>query len=133
MPTHTALIFTVAAGLGVAFLFGLAAARMRLPPIVGYLLAGVAVGQFATGKLVDVSVIAQASELGVILLMFGVGMHFSLSDLGAVRRVVVPGALLQILVTGSVGTAMRSRLEPLRGAVRSSSASRSPSPARSCC
>lgn len=106
MPTHTALIFTVTAGLGVAFLFGLAAARLRLPPIVGYLLAGVAVGQFATGKLVDVGMIAQASELGVILLMFGVGMHFSIGDLGAVRRIVVPGALLQILVTGSVGTAI---------------------------
>ena len=106
MPTHTALILTIAAGLGVAFLFGLAAARLRLPPIVGYMLAGVAVGQFATGNMVDNGMIAQASELGVILLMFGVGMHFSLSDLAAVRRVVVPGALLQIVVTGSLGIAI---------------------------
>ncbi len=103
MPPHTALIVTVAASLGVAFLFGMVAARLRLPPIVGYLLAGVAVGPFAPGDAVDGGIVAQAAELGVILLMFGVGMHFSLGDLMAVRRVAIPGAVLQLLVTGSVG------------------------------
>ncbi len=104
MPPHTALIATVAASLGVAFVFGLAAARLKLPPIVGYLLAGIAVGPFTPGYVVDSGIITQAAELGVILLLFGVGLHFSFRDLMAVRRVVVPGALLQILFTGSVGT-----------------------------
>jgi CPA2 family monovalent cation:H+ antiporter-2 len=103
MPPHTALIVTVAASLGVAFLFGMVAARLRLPPIVGYLIAGIAVGPFTPGYVVDSGIIAQAAELGVILLMFGVGLHFSLADLMAVRRVAVPGALLQILLTGSIG------------------------------
>lgn len=106
MPQHTALIVTVAASLGVAFLFGMVAARLRLPPIVGYLIAGIAVGPFTPGYVVDGGIVAQAAELGVILLMFGVGLHFSLSDLIAVRRVAIPGALLQILITGSVGTAL---------------------------
>lgn len=103
MPPHPAVIATVATSLGIAFLFGLAAARLRLPPIVGYLLAGVAVGPFTPGYVVDSGIISQAAELGVILLMFGVGLHFSFRDLMAVRRVVVPGALLQMLFTGSVG------------------------------
>jgi len=106
MPSHTALIITVAAALGIAFLFGLAAARLRLPPIVGYLLAGIAVGPFTPGYVVDSGMISQAAEVGVILLMFGVGLHFSLGDLAAVRRVVVPGALLQSGITGSIATAM---------------------------
>ncbi|MCC7052721.1 MAG: cation:proton antiporter [Gemmatimonadaceae bacterium] len=106
MPAHPALIITVAASLGIAFVFGLVAARLRLPPIVGYLLAGIAVGPFTPGYVVNSGMISQAAELGVILLMFGVGLHFSFRDLMAVRRVVVPGALLQILVTGSIGTAI---------------------------
>ena len=104
MPPHTALIATVAASLGIAFLFGFAAARLKLPPIVGYLLAGIAVGPFAAGSVVDRDMISQAAELGVILLMFGVGLHFSFRDLMAVRRVVIPGALLQIAFTCGVGT-----------------------------
>lgn len=104
MTPHTALIATVAASLGIAFLFGFAAARLKLPPIVGYLLAGIAVGPFTPGYVVDSGMISQAAELGVILLMFGIGLHFTFRDLMAVRRVVVPGALLQILFTGSVGT-----------------------------
>ncbi len=98
------MIATVSVSLVIAFLFGLAAARLRLPPIVGYLLAGIAVGPFTPGVVVDSGMISQAAELGVILLMFGVGMHFSFRDLMAVRRVVVPGALLQIVFTCSVGT-----------------------------
>jgi len=104
MPPHSALIITIAASLGIAFLFGLAAARLRLPPIVGYLLAGIAVGPFTPGNLVDSGVIAQAAELGVILLMFGVGLHFSLGDLATVRRIVIPGAILNSLTVGTIGT-----------------------------
>ena len=106
MPAHTALIATVAIGLGVAFLFGLAAARFGLPPIVGYLIAGIAVGPFTPGYVVDSGLIPQGADIGVILLMFGVGMHFSFRDLMTVQRTVVPGALLQILITGSIGTAI---------------------------
>jgi CPA2 family monovalent cation:H+ antiporter-2 len=102
MPHNTALIVTVAAALGAAFVFGLAATRFRFPPIVGYLLAGVVVGPFTPGYVAD-SGLAQLSELGVILLMFGVGMHFSFRDLLAVRGVVVPGALVQTTVTTALG------------------------------
>ena len=104
MPSHQALIITVAASLGIALIFGLAAARLRLPPIVGYLLAGIAVGPFTPGYVVDSGIIAQAAELGVILLMFGVGLHFSLADLMAVRRVAVPGAFLNSIIVGTIGT-----------------------------
>ncbi|HYW50554.1 MAG TPA: cation:proton antiporter, partial [Gemmatimonadaceae bacterium] len=106
MPAHTALIATVAVSLGIAFLFGLAAARLHLPPIVGYLIAGIAVGPFTPGYVVDSGMISQAAEIGVILLMFGVGLHFSFCDLMSVQRIVVPGALLQLFVTGSLGTAI---------------------------
>ena len=106
MPPHSALIITVAACLGIAFLFGLAAARLRLPPIVGYLLAGIAVGPFTPGFVVDSGMISQAAELGVILLMFGVGLHFSLNDLAAVRRVVIPGAMLNSILIGGIGTSI---------------------------
>jgi CPA2 family monovalent cation:H+ antiporter-2 len=103
MPSHSALILTVAASIGIAFLFGLAAARLRLPPIVGYLLAGIVVGPFTPGYVVDSGMIAQAAELGVILLMFGVGLHFSLGDLSTVRRIVLPGALLNSAASAGVG------------------------------
>jgi CPA2 family monovalent cation:H+ antiporter-2 len=106
MPHDTALIATVAAGLGVAFVLGLLAVRLKLPPIVGYLLAGVAVGPFTPGFVADAGIAKQLAELGAILLMFGVGLHFSLRDLAAVRAVVVPGALLQTAITGTVGVAL---------------------------
>ena len=106
MPHDTLLIATVAAGLGVAFVLGLLAVRLKLPPIVGYLLAGVVVGPFTPGFVADAGLASQLAELGAILLMFGVGLHFSLRDLAAVQRVVVPGALLQTAITGSVGVAL---------------------------
>ena len=90
MPHQTELIATIAAGLGLAFLFGLLAVRLRLPPIVGYLLAGVAVGPHSPGFVADVSLAQQLAEIGVILLMFGVGIHFSLDDLMSVRRIALP-------------------------------------------
>jgi monovalent cation:H+ antiporter-2, CPA2 family len=104
MPHETALIATIAAGLGAAFVLGLVAARLRLPPVVGYLVAGIIVGPFSPGPAVDPSMASQLAELGVILLMFGVGLHFSVRDLLTVKSTVVPGALAQIAVTGTVGT-----------------------------
>src|SRR5215468_3176923 len=103
MPHNTALIATVAAALGVAFLLGLIATRFRFPPIVGYLVAGIVVGPFTPGY-VATSALSQLSEVGVILLMFGVGLHFSLGDLLAVRRTVIPGALAQTTATTVLGT-----------------------------
>ncbi|GJG85125.1 cation:proton antiport protein [Gemmatimonadetes bacterium T265] len=103
MPHETALLATIAAGLGLAFVFGLLATRLRLPPILGYLLAGVAVGPFTPGYVADAGLASQLAELGVILLMFGVGLHFSIADLLAVRRIAVPGALAQIAVATGLG------------------------------
>ena len=101
MPHDTALIATVAAGLGVAFVLGLLAARLRLPPIVGYLAAGVLVRPIAPGYLADGELGQQLAEVGVILLMFGVGLHFSLRDLAQLRR-VVPAAVAQTTITGAL-------------------------------
>src|SRR5215208_3799437 len=109
MPHETALIANIAAGLGLAFLFGLAAVRLRLPPILGYLIAGVAVGPFTPGFVADAGLASQLAEIGVILLMFGVGLHFSIADLLAVRRIAVPGAIAQIAVATGLG-AVVSRL-----------------------
>jgi len=106
MNHDTALIITVAASLGVAFVLGLLAVRLRLPPLVGYLVAGVVVGPFSPGFVADAALASQLAELGAILLMFGVGLHFSLRDLASVKHVVVPGALLQTAITGSVGAAL---------------------------
>ena len=103
MPHETALIATIAGGLALAFLLGLLAVRLRLPPILGYLLAGVAVGPFTPGFVADAGLAAQLAEIGVILLMFGVGLHFSISDLMAVRRIAVPGALAQIAAATGLG------------------------------
>ena len=103
MPHDSALIATVAVGIVVAFIFGVLAARIGMPPIVGYLLAGVAVGPFTPGYVANSGLASQLAELGVILLMFGVGLHFSLNDLIAVRRIVVPGALAQTTITTGVG------------------------------
>jgi CPA2 family monovalent cation:H+ antiporter-2 len=103
MPEHTELIATIAAGLGLAFLLGMVAVRLRLPPIVGYLLAGVAVGPHSPGFVADIGLAQQLAEIGVILLMFGVGIHFSLDDLLSVRRIALPGAAVQIAVATLLG------------------------------
>ena len=103
MPHDTELIGTVAFGLTAAFFGGLIALRLRLPPIVGYLLAGVAVGPFTPGFVADTHLAPQLAEIGVILLMFGVGLHFSLNDLLAVKNVAVPGAVGQIAVATLLG------------------------------
>jgi CPA2 family monovalent cation:H+ antiporter-2 len=103
MPHETVLVGTLAAGLGLAFVFGFAAARLRLPPLVGYLLAGVALSPFTPGPVGDTAMAGELAEIGVILLMFGVGLHFSFEDLLAVRRVAVPGAAAQIAVATALG------------------------------
>jgi CPA2 family monovalent cation:H+ antiporter-2 len=96
LPHHTPLIGTIVAGLVIAFALGALAHRLKLPPIAGYLLAGVVVGPFTPGFVADSGLAAELAEIGVILLMFGVGLHFSLKDLMSVRRIAVPGALVQI-------------------------------------
>ncbi|HKE45364.1 MAG TPA: YbaL family putative K(+) efflux transporter [Steroidobacteraceae bacterium] len=103
VPHHVPLIATIAVGLAVAFLLGFLASRLRLPPIIGYLLAGIVVGPFTPGFVADMNLAPQLAELGVILLMFGVGMHFSIADLLAVRRIALPGAIAQILVATVLG------------------------------
>ena len=96
MHHEISLISTIAVGLFYALIGGYFASRLRLPPLVGYLLAGVALGPFTPGFVADAKLAPQLAEIGVILLMFGVGMHFSIRDLLAVRNVAVPGALAQI-------------------------------------
>src|ERR1044071_840471 len=91
------LIATIAVSLAFAFVGGLVAVRLHLPPLVGYLLAGIAVGPFTPGFVADAHLASELAEVGVILLMFGVGIHFSLRDLLAVHRIAVPGAVGQIL------------------------------------
>jgi monovalent cation:H+ antiporter-2, CPA2 family len=103
MPHEESLIATLAIGLALAFVLGLLAVRLRLPPLVGYLLAGVALGPHTPGYVADVHLAPQLAEIGVILLMFGVGTHFSLRDLLAVKSVAVPGAIAQILVATALG------------------------------
>ena len=98
MPHNVSLIALIAAGLGLAMLFGLIASRLRVPPLVGYLLAGVMIGPGTPGFVADVALAGQLAEIGVMLLMFGVGLHFSLDDLLSVRKIAAPGAVVQIAV-----------------------------------
>ena len=97
------LIATIAVSLAFAFVGGLLAMRLRLPPLVGYLLAGIVVGPFTPGFVADAHLAPQLAEIGVILLMFGVGTHFSIRDLFAVRGVALPGAFTQIIVATALG------------------------------
>ncbi len=106
MPHHTPLIATIVAGLVIAFLFGAVAQRLKFSPLVGYLLAGVMVGPFTPGFVADQNLASELAEIGVILLMFGVGLHFSLKDLLAVRSIAIPGAIGQMAVATLLGMAM---------------------------
>lgn len=99
------LVSTLAVGLSTAFLFGLIAQRLKLPPIVGYLFAGILIGPFTPGFVGDVGIAEQFSEVGIVLLMFGVGLHFSLKDLMEVRRIALPGAIGQIAAATFMGWA----------------------------
>ncbi|MFN3584600.1 cation:proton antiporter [Phenylobacterium sp.] len=103
MPHDDSLILTLVAGFVLAFVLGMLALRFKLSPLVGYLLAGVVVGPFTPGYTADSSLAAQLAEIGVILLMFGVGLHFSMADLLKVRKVAVPGALVQIGAATALG------------------------------
>lgn len=100
------LVAIIVLGIGLAFLFGTIANRLRITPLVGYILAGVAVGPFTPGFVADPALAPQLAEIGVILLMFGVGLHFSLRDLLKLWALVVPGALLQIAVSTLLGMAV---------------------------
>ncbi|NML04654.1 YbaL family putative K(+) efflux transporter [Sphingomonas sp. G-3-2-10] len=116
---HTPLIATVVAGLVIAFVMGAIAHRLKVSPIAGYLLAGVVVGPFTPGFVADAGLASELAEIGVILLMFGVGLHFSLKDLLAVRKIAVPGAIGQIAVATLLGMGLSWTLgwDPLAGFV----------------
>ena len=106
MPHSVTLITTIAAALGLALILGFGAARLKLPPLVGYLIAGIIIGPATPGFVADVDLSHQLAEIGVMLLMFGVGLHFSLDELLAVRRIALPGAIVQIAVATLLGTAV---------------------------
>jgi CPA2 family monovalent cation:H+ antiporter-2 len=106
MPHDTPLIATIAIGLGLAFVLGFIAQRLKLPPIAGYLAAGIVVGPFTPGYVADQKLAVELAEIGVILLMFGVGLHFSLKDLLSVRAIAIPGAIGQILCATLLGAAL---------------------------
>ncbi|MFT4026946.1 MAG: YbaL family putative K(+) efflux transporter [Novosphingobium sp.] len=106
MVHHTPLIGTVVAGLVIAFVLGSLAHRLRMPPIAGYLLAGVVIGPATPGFVAHSGLAAELAEIGVILLMFGVGLHFSLKDLLSVRKIAVPGAIVQIAAATAMGAGL---------------------------
>jgi CPA2 family monovalent cation:H+ antiporter-2 len=106
MLHHTPLVATIVAGIVLAFLFGAVAHRLRASPLIGYLLAGVAVGPFTPGYVADQELATELAEIGVILLMFGVGLHFSWRDLMSVKSIAIPGALLQIGTATLLGLLM---------------------------
>ncbi|KAB2318919.1 Kef family K(+) transporter [Betaproteobacteria bacterium SCN1] len=106
MEHNISLITTLAAGFGIALILGFLAERVRMPALVGYLLAGIIIGPHSPGFVADVHLASQLSEIGVMLLMFGVGLHFSLNDLLAVRRIAVPGAVAQMGLATLLGMAV---------------------------
>jgi len=101
---HTVpLITTIAAAFGLALVLGFVAARLKMPALVGYLLAGIVIGPATPGFVADVGIAGQLAEIGVMLLMFGVGLHFSVQDLLAVRKIALPGAVVQMAVATAMG------------------------------
>jgi CPA2 family monovalent cation:H+ antiporter-2 len=108
VPHNVTLITTIAAAFGLALVFGVLAVRLRLPALVGYLIAGVLIGPATPGFVADVDLSQQLAEIGVMLLMFGVGLHFSMEDLLAVRRIALPGAVAQIAVATMLGAGVAS-------------------------
>lgn len=103
MPHDVSLINTVAAALGLALVLGFVAVRLKLPALVGYLAAGIALGPATPGYVADLAIAGQLAEIGVMLLMFGVGLHFSFDDLLAVRKIAIPGAVVQMVVATAMG------------------------------
>ncbi len=106
MHAHMPLIVTLAVALGLSLILGFVASRLGLPALVGYLLAGVLIGPHTPGFVADVGLANQLAEVGVMLLMFGVGLHFSIDDLLAVRKIAVPGAVVQMIVATAMGAAL---------------------------
>lgn len=106
MEHNISLITTLAAGFGIALILGFAAERMKVPALVGYLAAGILIGPTTPGFVADMHIAAQLSEIGVMLLMFGVGLHFSLDDLMAVKRIAIPGAVVQMVCATLLGMAV---------------------------
>ncbi len=97
------LVTTIAVGLSAAFLLGLIAVKLRIPPIVGYLVAGILIGPVTPGYTADIGIANELSEIGIVLLMFGVGLHFSMKDLMEVKRIAIPGALAQMAAATAMG------------------------------
>jgi CPA2 family monovalent cation:H+ antiporter-2 len=110
MPHYTPLITTIVAALTLAWAFATVAQRLKLPPLVGYLLAGIVIGPFTPGYVADQNLAGQLAEIGVILLMFGVGLHFSLDDLLSVRKIAIPGAIAQIVCATLLGMGLATWL-----------------------
>src|SRR5260370_9166830 len=106
MQVHTSLVPTIVIGIVLAFAFGAIAHRFKASPLVGYLLAGVVIGPFTPGFVADQNIANELSEIGIILLMFGVGLQFSMHELLSVRAIAVPGALVQIAVATALGMAL---------------------------
>jgi monovalent cation:H+ antiporter-2, CPA2 family len=105
MGHNISLITTIAAGLGVALVLGFIAERIKLPALVGYLVAGILIGPATPGFVADLNIASQLSEIGIMLLMFGVGLHFSMDDLLAVKRIAIPGAVVQMGLATALGMA----------------------------
>ncbi len=103
MEHNISLISTIAAGFGLALIFGFIAERIRMPALVGYLFAGILLGPFTPGFTADIGIASQLSEIGVMLLMFGVGLHFSVDDLMSVKRIALPGAVVQMSIATLLG------------------------------
>ena len=108
MNHSISLITTLAAGFGLALALGFLSAQLKLPALVGYLLAGIAIGPATPGFVADGQIASQLAEIGVMLLMFGVGLHFSIDDLLAVRKIALPGAVFQMLVASALGAGLSS-------------------------
>lgn len=100
------LVTTIAAGIGMAFVCGFAASKLRLSPLVGYILAGIAVGPHSPGFVADIHIAEQLSEIGVVLLLFGVGLHFSIEDFMEVRKIASFGAITRIILVTALGLAV---------------------------
>src|SRR3990172_2960072 len=108
MPHSVVLITTIASAFGVALILGYIAVRLKLPPLVGYMLAGVLIGPATPGFAADLELSRQLAESGVMLLMFGVGLHFSLDDMLSVRRIALSGAVVQIAAATAIGATVAS-------------------------
>src|SRR2546423_6111569 len=110
MPHHSPLVSTIVVGLVLAFAFGAVAHRLKASPLVGYLLAGIVIGPFTPGFVADQNIANELSEIGIILLMFGVGLQFSMHELLSVRAIAVPGAIVQIAVATALGLGLAKLL-----------------------